>query len=304
MLHRLSHRQLEAFRAVIETGKVTSAADVLNTTQPSISRMISDLERVTGFKLFERRGRQIFPTSEALALYEEVERSFVGLSEISRVIEDIRDYRRGSLVIAGMPAMALKLLPDAITDFALSAPEIVVSLRARSSQSVLRHVSSQRFDLGFAALENDHPAVLRKPLCISPMQAVVPVDHPLARKAFLEPGDFDGQPFVANGPEITTRSDIDVYLAASKSQPKIVAVTQLSASICEMVGNGLGLSIVEPITAVNFAARGTVVALPLKPELSFRYDLLLPALREPSLVATRFLELVETRIQSLLGASM
>ena len=45
MLHRLSHRQLEAFRAVIESGKVTTAAALLNTTQPSISRQIADLEQ-------------------------------------------------------------------------------------------------------------------------------------------------------------------------------------------------------------------------------------------------------------------
>ena len=57
MLYRLTHRQIEAFRAVIETGKITAAANVLGTTQPSVSKMIADLEHVAGFGLFERRGR-------------------------------------------------------------------------------------------------------------------------------------------------------------------------------------------------------------------------------------------------------
>lgn len=301
MLHRLTHRQLEAFRAVIETGKVTSAAELLNTTQPSVSRMISDLEHAAGFGLFERRGRQLIPTPEALALYEEVERSFVGLAEISRVIEDIRDFRRGSLLIAGMPALALKFLPNAIADFVKAEPGITVSLRARSSQAVLRHLSSQQFDLGFAALDTEHPAVTRRPIFTAPMQAVLPIGHPLGEKDSLEPADFHDRPFVVLGAEISTRSETDVFLAIGNARPRIVAEAQLSASICELVSSGAGLSIVEPVTAANFAAAGKVIARPLHPSQPFRYDLLMPALREPSRVATRFLDLVEAQFDALLN---
>lgn len=301
MLNRLTHRQLEAFRAVIETGKVTAAAQILNTTQPSVSRLISDLEHATGFKLFERRGRQLYPTPEALALYEEVERSFVGLSEISRVIEDIRDFRRGSLLIAGMPALALKFLPDAIAAFVKTEPGITVSLRARSSQAVLQHLSSQQFDLGFAALDTDHPAVTRRAICTAPMQAVLPVGHPLCRKQRLEPGDFHEQPFITLGAEISTRSETDVFLATGGARPHVVAEAQLSASICELVANGAGLSIVEPVTAANYVSAGKIVSRPLHPEQPFRYDLLLPALREPSRVAANFLDLVETQFAELFG---
>ncbi|MGB0914179.1 MAG: LysR substrate-binding domain-containing protein, partial [Phaeobacter italicus] len=244
MLNRLTHRQLEGFRAVIETGKVTTAAQALNTTQPSVSRMLSDLEHVAGFRLFERRGRQLIPTPEALALYEEVERSFVGMAEISRVIENIRDFRQGSLLIAGMPALALKFLPDAIAAFIKAEPGITVSLRARSSQAVLHHLSSQQFDLGFAALDMDHPAVTCRPIYTASMQAVLPVGHPLERKECLEPGDFHGQPFITLGAEISTRSETDVFLAAGGARPHIVAEAQLSASICELVACGAGLSIV------------------------------------------------------------
>lgn len=295
MLHRLTHRQIEAFRAVIETGKITAAAEVLGTTQPSVSKMIADLEQVAGFELFERRGRQVFPTPEALALYEEVERSFVGMSEISRVIEDIRDFRKGSLLVAGMPALALKFLPDVIAEFVAQEPGITVSLRTRSSQAVMRHLSSQQFDLGFAALDTDHPAVLRRPIFSAGMLAVLPISHPLGAKEVLEPQDFDQQPFIALGAEIGTRSEIDLFLSSGPARPLIVAEAQLSASICEMVAAGAGVSIVDPVTATQFGLSGRVLVRPLFPEQPFRYDLLLPALRKPSRVASQFLELVEQK---------
>lgn len=300
MPKRLTHRQVEAFRAVIETGKITAAADLLGTTQPSISKMIADLERTAGFDLFERRGRQVFPTPEALALYEEVERSFVGMLEISRVIEDIRDFRKGSLLVAGMPALALKFLPDVIAEFIAEEPGTTVSLRARSSQAVMRHLSSQQFDLGFAVLDTDHPAVIRKPIFTAGMLAVLPIDHFLGEKPVLEPGDFDQQPFIALGAEIGTRSETDLFLSKETARPRIVAEAQLSASICELVSAGAGISIVEPVTATQFASAGRVLARPLVPEVPFRYDLLLPAQRKPSRVASRFLELVEAKFATIL----
>lgn len=301
MLHRLTHRQIEAFRAVIETGKITAAAETLGTTQPSVSKMVADLESVAGFSLFERRGRQVIPTSEALVLYEEVERSFVGMSEISRVIEDIRDFRKGSLLIAGMPALALKFLPDVVAEFIAEEPGITVSLRARSSQAVQRHLISQQFDLGFAALDTDHPAVIRRPICETSMLAVLPLGHALAQKEYLEPVDFDQQPFIALGAEIGTRSETDQFLSIGPSRPHIVAEAQLSSSICELVSAGTGLSIVEPVTAKYFALAGRIVTRPLRPAQPFCYDILTPAMRQPSRVANRFLELVEARFASLLN---
>ena len=295
MLPRLTHRQIEAFRAVMETGKVAAAASVLGTTQPSVSKLIADLERAAGFEMFERHGRQVVPTPEARALFEEVERAFVGMTEISRVIEDIRDFRTGSLLIAGMPALALKFLPDVIAEFIAEEPGITVSLRTRSSQAVLRHLSSQQFDLGFAALDTDHPAVQRKALFAAPMLAVLPPGHELAEKTVLEPSDFHQRPFVALGAEIGTRSETDAFLLEGKARPRIEAEAQLSASICELVAAGAGVSIVEPITATYFGAAGRVAVRPLKPAQQFRYDLLLPVTRQPSRVAGRFLRLVEAR---------
>jgi DNA-binding transcriptional LysR family regulator len=195
----------------------------------------------------------------------------------------------------------LKFLPDVIASFIENEPGILVSLRARSSEAVLQHLSSQQFDLGFAALDIDHPAVTRRAIFTASMQAVLPLGHPLAGKDRLEPRDFHQQPFVALGAEIMTRSETDIFLARDNAKPRIVAEAQLSASICELVGNGAGVSIVEPVTAANFAATGRVIARPLSPELPFRYDLLLPALREPSRVAARFLDLVEARFAALLG---
>lgn len=151
------------------------------------------------------------------------------------------------------------------------------------------------------AFEADHPAVTRRPIFTAPMRAVLPLGHTLAEKPYLEPGDFDDQPFVALGSEISTRSETDAFIAAGKVRPRVVAEAQLSASICELMAGGAGVAIVEPVTAANFAAARKVVTRPLRPEHPFQYDMLLPALRQPSRLATRFLELVDAQFARLLN---
>jgi DNA-binding transcriptional LysR family regulator len=64
------HRQVEAFRSVMIAGSITEAANALHISQPSVRRLIGDLEASVGFKLFERKHGRIYPTAEAIQLSE------------------------------------------------------------------------------------------------------------------------------------------------------------------------------------------------------------------------------------------
>jgi len=45
----VNFKQVEAFRAVMLSGSMTAAAEALHTSQPNISRLIAQLERLNGF---------------------------------------------------------------------------------------------------------------------------------------------------------------------------------------------------------------------------------------------------------------
>jgi DNA-binding transcriptional LysR family regulator len=90
-------RQVEAFRTVMMTGKMTAAAELMAITQPAVSRLIRDFEFATKLRLFDRRGNQLTPTQEALTLMQEVERAFIGLSRIKAFAEEVRHQNAGML---------------------------------------------------------------------------------------------------------------------------------------------------------------------------------------------------------------
>ena len=103
---RFNDRQIEAFRAAVALGSVTEAASALSVTQPAVSRLLADLEAELGFALFERIGRGVRATRQGRLLYEEVERSYIGLQAVRKRAALIRRGRAGSLRIAVMPAFA------------------------------------------------------------------------------------------------------------------------------------------------------------------------------------------------------
>jgi DNA-binding transcriptional LysR family regulator len=73
MPHQINLRQVEAFKAVIETGTISRAADILHLTQPAVSKLIAHLEMDTGLKLFDRHNkRRLAPTEQGMSLYEAV----------------------------------------------------------------------------------------------------------------------------------------------------------------------------------------------------------------------------------------
>ena len=54
LAHRITHRHIEVFRAVMTAGSATGAADLLHSSQPTVSRELATLESLLGYALFER----------------------------------------------------------------------------------------------------------------------------------------------------------------------------------------------------------------------------------------------------------
>src|SRR5689334_3193463 len=124
----LSFRQIECFRAVIVLRSMTRAAEAMSISQPAVSRLMRDMEINLGLSLFRRRKGGLQPTEEALALYAEVERSFVGVGKIERAAIRIRERQAGNLRVCAMPALMHSFLPYVVDQFLRDHSGVAVTL--------------------------------------------------------------------------------------------------------------------------------------------------------------------------------
>lgn len=278
----------------MRTGSVTNAAASLYLSQPAVSRLIAELERSVGFRLFERnKGSAPVPTPEAEAFFHEVQRSFAGLQVLRQAADDIRNFRSGNLHIACLPALATGFIPAVIKEFRAANPAVRIQLQTRSSSTVRLWVAAQQFDLGLATPGGEVQGVRTESFLKATGVCVLPTDHVLASRAVITPADLRGQPFISLALEDPVRARIDQAFEEAGVERDLVVETQYAMTICGLVRLGLGCAILNPLSATDLAAQGIVLRR-FEPVIEFEYMLYQPASRPASRMATEFIELMKT----------
>ena len=274
---------------------ITRAAELLFISQPAVTRLINDLESKIGFALFERRKKRLYPTPEAHAFYEEIERTFSGLEKLNIAAREIRDFRSGSLAIAALPALGLGYLPGVISEFTKGRPDLSISFNIRSSKKVSELVATQRVDMGFTEATDFDVGVDADLFLTTRMVCILPENHRLASQAQIAASDMDGEVFIGEGGWQLTSNDIDRYFTEQGVKRKIQIATQLHATAGDFVLAGAGISIVDPLTADRFAQLGVQVS-PFTPPLEFKFYVIFPEGRPRSRLVVKFVELLRDRI--------
>lgn len=296
----MNFRQLEIFRAVMVSGSASRAADLLQITQPAVSRAIGELEDNLGFLLFDRVRGRLVPTPEGQLFFRDVNTSFIGLDTLRASAARIRDFGSGSIRIASLAALGSTLVPRAIRTFRDAHPQIAITLQIHSSSMVRDLVANQQFDIGLAADEVDLSGLDHRPFANSKALCAIPPGHPLAAKDVIRPQDLDGQAFVALAPEDRARARLTQALEAAGAHPEIVVETPASATVCALALEGVGIGLVNPMAALGFAERGLIFR-PFEPEVYFTTYLLFRPDAQKAQMVNRFVaELMAARSINLL----
>jgi DNA-binding transcriptional LysR family regulator len=296
-------RQLEAFQAVMLYQTVTLASEMLHISQPATTRLLADLERSLKFKLFDRVKGRLYPTVEAQALYEEVQRSLAGVDRISRAADEIRNLRRGTLQVAAAPAIALSFLPHAIAGYLKTRPDAHVSLAVHSSRSVVDMVIGQRCDVGIAILSMNRKSTHGARLLSTRMVCALPAGHRLCSLDTIRPVDLAGERLVTHPRSVESRFQIDALFAAHGVELKLQMESQVSHAICSFVEAGAGVSLVDAITAWGYRSPG-VVFKPFETSIVTDFSLLTPSRRPAPLLLKSFVSHVREFARAELGPSV
>lgn len=294
----MNMRHIEAFRAVMISGSVVGAAKLLNVTQPGVSRTIALLELRLGYALFQRKGRRLVPTSEAEALYREVEHLYVGIDRITQVAYDIGHHRAGALRVAALPALAQWFIPKVIATFLETRPKVRVFVQTLPSTQIAELVATRQFDIGVVELPMSKAGVSVQPLPACRIVAVLPAGHRLAGHSRISMRDVAGERLVLPSPQSYLRYQIDDAFNRQGITPDVVAETPTSPLVCALVAEGSGIGLVSAWTPEPHSDT-RIVQRPLEELLQSQYACMRPQDAVPMALADEFQSLLETQMQAL-----
>ncbi|MCI0755159.1 LysR substrate-binding domain-containing protein [Teichococcus vastitatis] len=283
----MNHRQLEIFNAVMISGSASRAAELLQVTQPAVSRAIVDLEEAIGFSLFNRIRGRLVPTPEGQLFFSDVRASFLGLDRLRMSAARIRDFGAGSLRIASLAAYGNTLMPRAIKLFRGQHPDTAITFQIALSAQVRVLVVNGNFSIGLAADEVDLSGVEHRVFASGRASCVMPPGHPLSARAVIHPADLDGVPFIALSAEDRARGRMNAVLDAAGVRPNAVVETPFAATVCALALEGVGVGLAQAVAAEGFLERGLVMR-PFEPEVYFKTYLLFRPDTQKSILVKHF----------------
>ena len=291
--------EIETFRALMRSGSTRKAAALLGVTQPAISQSLKRLEAQASLSLFQRSGGRLLPTPEAHALMLEIDRVFIGMDAIEHRLASLRNFSVNQLDISCYPAFGLGFIPRVLARLKQQTATHhwpTVSLQILSSKDVKSRVASGLSDFGLLADEMALEGLEHSTFARFPGVVVMPPGHALARFKTIKPAQLAEVSFLALNPEDASRRRLEATMTEHGARLRIAVQTPYAASVCELALRGLGVGLVNPITALDYAERGLLVRK-FSMDVSFACLLALPAGKVLSTTACEFLSLMRLQLR-------
>src|SRR6476661_1447023 len=124
----LSPRQLRLFVLLAQSLSFSRTADQLCVSQPTLSKLVREIEEAMGVRLFERTTRSVKLTVDGEALLGVARRVVVDYEAGCTELEQMVRHRSHGLAIAALPTLAATLLPELVAQLRQEVPDAVVRI--------------------------------------------------------------------------------------------------------------------------------------------------------------------------------
>jgi len=286
--------ELHVFLTVAGERSFSRAATKLHRTQPAVSQAIRRLEDELGERLFDRSSKQGALTEAGRVLRDYAQRLMRLSEEAELAVRELRDLRRGRVLIGANEGAVHALLP-VIGRFRVAHPQIQVDVRRVASRQVGVEVLQGSLDFGVVTFQPAERGL--NALNLGPDELVVLMhpQHPLASRAQVTMAEFGRETVIAhNDPSPARDRVLRLYERRHAPINIQIALPSLEA-IKRAVELKMGVALLPKRCALTEISRGQLAAVRL-PQLKLTRQLRLVYRRAGDLshAAQAFLTLART----------
>lgn len=254
-------RQMEVFRAVMFSGGVNSAAEMLHVSPPAVSKVLAQAARATGLVLFERVKGRLIPTPEGTRLYAEIDELWRGVEKVRDVSRELAQPNRTTLRLVCSASLAPCLVARTVARLYERFPQLQCRVQVFSPDVLNQTLLDRSTHLGVALLPHEHPNLITVKGYHCGLACVMRSDHRLASRKLIKPSDLRGERVISS-PEATPFGQTlrRVFGAAAEGMIRDFEVTS-STTACWFAQAGVGVAVVDQVSI----AGGLLAGLEVRP---------------------------------------
>lgn len=257
-------RHLRYFLEITHDLNMTKAAERLHISQPPLSRQIKQLEDELGADLFERSGGKLRLTPAGKFLIKKATIILGAVEETQIAMKRIGKKGHGWLNIGFVPSTIYGFLPEFLRHYRSVNPKIEISLSELMSQDQVVALKSGIIDIGLGRMIINDPEIKSEILFEEELMAVVPKNHPLAKKTVIEQKHLEHEPVILY-PMRPRPNYCDHILALFSKQNiklNVIQTVQELQTTLGLIASGVGISIV-PVSVKKMRSED-VIYIPFK----------------------------------------
>jgi LysR family transcriptional regulator for metE and metH len=239
----IEFRHLRTIKAIHEAGGLARAADQLNITQSALSHQIKGLEDQAGVELFLRRSKPMKLSAAGLRLLRLAEQVLPQVEATQAEFSSLRDGHAGRMHIAIECHACFEWLFPVLEGFRKSWSDVDVDIRPGLAFDALPALLKEEVDLVVSSDPEDIPGVVFIELFDYKAVFVASSQHPLAKKAFIDAGDFVDQTLITYPVDKTKLDVFSQLLIPARVEPKSMRQIELTAVILLLVASNRGISV-------------------------------------------------------------
>ena len=233
-------QKYQAFLKTVELGSFTKAAQALDFTQSSVSKMIADLEQEWHVVLLERSRAGVQITADGMQLLPFARALVEDYRRMQEQVAELNGLQHGLIRIGTFSSAATHWIPKIIRNFQKDFPGIRYELLLGDYGEIENWISEGRVECGFLRFptRKDFETIS---LCQDELVLIMPKGPALSEKDLIDPEDLNGLPFMLL--EHGGKTEVSEFLEKYDIRPDIRFTTWDDYAIMSMVESGLGAAV-------------------------------------------------------------
>lgn len=257
-MREMTLRQIEVVRAVMVTGTISGAAEMLHVSAPGISRLVKHTEESLGIRLFERKAGLFVPSVEAARVFDQLQEVYKGVENLQLAVESLQKGEDVRLAFATAPSIAQFIAARVLRKVRSRYADLFIDMNVTKIEETLDYLLLERGEFVIMSSAIQNAAIENEQIGEGRLVVILPDAHSLAKQEVISAADLAQEHLVGVDPA----DPYGALLARPFEQAGVplrhAMRGRFAQTVVSLVRHGLGVAVIDEFSVAEVYMPGLV----------------------------------------------